>query len=178
MLLKLLRLTSLIGFMICVIGAIGCTPMMYDHDLVGKVIDGKSNEPIQGAVVLGYWEKWHAAVAGRMTNFYDAKETVTDENGNFKLEGKGLRVLSNITEAGAFIIKDPYIPGSIYYDKLERNNGVVKLYKMPDKQLINFYGTSVTTNIPSSKCKLYSTEEELLIERAIQVRKKARRGKR
>lgn len=46
----------------------------------GKVVDLETGEPIEGAVVAGAW-----VLAFNFTPFCDAKETVTDKNGEFIL---------------------------------------------------------------------------------------------
>ncbi len=51
----------------------------------GKVIDAKTKEPIDGAVVVAIWDEFHAALGSGFTDFYDAKETLTDKNGEFKI---------------------------------------------------------------------------------------------
>ncbi len=51
-----------------------------DGPYKGKVIDLEKGEPIEGAVVAGAW-----VLAFSLTPFCDAKETVTDKNGEFIL---------------------------------------------------------------------------------------------
>jgi len=51
-----------------------------DGPYKGKVIDLETGEPIEGAVVAGAW-----VLAFNFTPFCDAKETVTDRNGEFIL---------------------------------------------------------------------------------------------
>ena len=154
---------------VCLTTSISCTPMMYDDDLVGNVIDGETSDPIQSAVVLGKWNKWNLTPAGEITSYYDARETVTDEKGNFKLEGKGLRVLTNISHMTAYIIKDGYKWKATSYKRLTQNNGLVKLYKISKKQLVNYSGPSVYSIIPHDemyKIKLFIKEDDLLLNRA------------
>lgn len=172
--LKLAKITVFIGFISIILGATACTPILYDHDLVGKVVDGETNEPIHGAVVLGKWNKWHASVAGRMSNFYDASETVTDENGYFEIEGKGLRLFSNITPMTAYIIKTPYNLKTVDYKQLVKNNGVVKLYEMTENQLLKYYTPSVIANVPLGKCKIFIKESESISKFANGLRKNSR----
>jgi hypothetical protein len=69
----------------------GCLyAVRYDGTYRGKVIDADTREPIEGVVVLGVWYKEHSTVAGAVHEFYDARETVTDKNGEFELSGMGL----------------------------------------------------------------------------------------
>jgi len=59
-------------------------------------------------VVLGVWYKEIATVAGGVGSYYDAKEAVTDKNGEFEIKGKGLRVLTNIGPMHVLIFKTGY----------------------------------------------------------------------
>ncbi len=51
-----------------------------DGPYKGKVVDLETGEPIDGAVVAGVW-----VLAFSLTPFCDARETVTDKNGEFVL---------------------------------------------------------------------------------------------
>lgn len=51
----------------------------------GKVLDVETKEPLEGAVVLIFWERQFLTPAGRNAYFYDAREAVTDKNGEFEL---------------------------------------------------------------------------------------------
>ncbi len=62
----------------------------YDGTYKGKVIDADTREPIEGVVVLGTWYREYPTAAGAVHKFYDAKETVTDKNGEFEIPGVGL----------------------------------------------------------------------------------------
>ncbi len=62
----------------------------YDGTYKGKVIDADTREPIEGVVVLGVWYKEYPGAAGAVSKYYDAKETITDKNGEFEIPGVGL----------------------------------------------------------------------------------------
>jgi hypothetical protein len=49
----------------------------------GRLIDEKSGAPIQGVVVVGYWTNETPTLGGGATNCLDARETVSDVNGEF-----------------------------------------------------------------------------------------------
>lgn len=51
----------------------------------GRLIDEKSGAPIQGVVAVGYWTYMTPNVGGGTTHCLDARETVSDENGNFAI---------------------------------------------------------------------------------------------
>jgi len=53
----------------------------------GKVIDGDTLEPIEGALVVATWQKIRTVLITRTTEFKDAKETLTDENGEWSITG-------------------------------------------------------------------------------------------
>ena len=86
----------------------GFSIIRYDGDYRGSVIDAETGEPIEGAVVLGVWYKEVPTVAGPKRSYYDARETVTDKNGEFSIPGKGLIVLSNLEPMSATIFKAGY----------------------------------------------------------------------
>ncbi len=63
------------------------SPFPYCHlaPFLGKVIDADTKEPIAGAVVLAVYRSEVPSIAGPMSSFTDAQETLTDENGEFKI---------------------------------------------------------------------------------------------
>lgn len=73
----------------------------------GKVIDAETKAPISGAVVLVYW---YVDVPGfHMTStFYDAREVLTDANGEFFIDVIDIEGLApELTRAPQFIIFKP-----------------------------------------------------------------------
>lgn len=73
----------------------------------GKVIDAETKAPISGAVVLAYW---YVDVPGfHMTSkFYDAREVLTDANGEFFMDVMDIEGLApELTRAPQFIIFKP-----------------------------------------------------------------------
>ena len=93
-------------FFICTAGC--AYPIRYDGPYQGRVIDAETKQPIEGVVVLGVWYKEEPNVAGSTSTFYDAKETVTDKNGDFKIPGMGLKILSNVGTMNVLIFKAGY----------------------------------------------------------------------
>jgi hypothetical protein len=71
----------------------------YENDYKGKIIDADTGKPIEGVVVLGMWFKSYISPAGSSEKFYDAREAVTDSNGEFSIPGMGLLIFSNIDES-------------------------------------------------------------------------------
>ncbi|MBI4688571.1 MAG: hypothetical protein HY756_12500 [Nitrospirae bacterium] len=87
----------------------GCAyPFRYDGSYKGKVIDADTKQPIEGVVVLGVWNTVTITPGGGTHDFYDAKETVTDKNGEFEISGKGLKILSNLEPMDVIIFKAGY----------------------------------------------------------------------
>jgi hypothetical protein len=54
----------------------------------GKVIDAETKQPIEGAAVVAHWNYETLGPTGGGTNFLDAKETVTDKNGEFEIPSR------------------------------------------------------------------------------------------
>src|SRR5574337_1146621 len=87
----------------------GCMyAIRYDGTYSGKIVDADTGAPIEGVVVLGVWNVVHHGPAGGVAEYYDARETVTDKNGEFSVPGMGLRVMSNLEPIGVVIFKAGY----------------------------------------------------------------------
>jgi len=87
----------------------GCLyAVRYDGTYKGKVIDAETGKPLEGVVVLGVWYVTYPNPAGAWREYYDARETVTDGNGEFMIPGMGLRVLSNLEVMDVVIFKAGY----------------------------------------------------------------------
>jgi hypothetical protein len=99
-----LFLTFLSFFILCS----GCTIVGYDGPYEGKIIDFETRKPIEGAVVFGEWTKHTPSIAGAIGTYYDYMETLSDKNGNFKLNGVGLLIFSNIDEPFIGLFKAGY----------------------------------------------------------------------
>jgi len=90
----------------------------YDGDYEGQVVvDDETRQPIEGVVVLGTWEVLYPDVGGGSHRYFDAKETVTDKNGDFSISGEGLRVLSNLEPMSVVIFKAGYKCVEFKWDK-------------------------------------------------------------
>jgi len=80
----------------------------YDGPYSGRVIDADTGAPVEGVVVLGVWNTEQITPGGAVHNFHDARETVTDKNGEFEIPGMGLKILSNVTPMDVLIFKAGY----------------------------------------------------------------------
>lgn len=101
-----IKLIALIYFLLLFPAA--CYPVRYDGPYEGRVVDAETGQPIEGVVVLGVWYKETTTVAGAVSSYYDAKETVTDKNGDFNIRGMGLKILSNVGVMNVLIFKAGY----------------------------------------------------------------------
>jgi len=80
----------------------------YDGPYSGRVIDADTGAPVEGVVVLGVWNTEQITPGGAVHNFHDARETVTDKNGDFEIPGMGLKILGNVTPMDVLIFKAGY----------------------------------------------------------------------
>lgn len=87
----------------------GCmSAVRHEGTFTGRVIDADTGEPVEGAVVLATWSREYSTVAGAVSKFYDARETVTDRKGDFSIPGMGLEVMSNVLPMDVVIFKAGY----------------------------------------------------------------------
>lgn len=106
----MIRTGVILSFLLMIIiSTLGCVyAVRYDGPYRGKVIDAETREPLEGVVVLGVWYREYHTPAGAVHKFYDAKETVTDKNGEFSILGLGLRVITNVIPMHVMIFKAGY----------------------------------------------------------------------
>jgi hypothetical protein len=105
---KKIVLIALITIMVIII-LLGCaSAIRYDGPYEGRVINANTGEPIEGVVVLGKWSREHITPGGAVSEYYDARETVTDKNGEFYIPGQGLLIASNVTPMNVLIFKAGY----------------------------------------------------------------------
>jgi hypothetical protein len=62
----------------------------------GKVIDAETGDPIAGVVVLAEWYRRPNIFGSMHSTFYDAREVVTDVNGDYVMPSMGFRLLSTL----------------------------------------------------------------------------------
>lgn len=100
--------TNILAFILFLMFLTSCYAARIDGPYEGKVIDADTGQPIEGVVVLGTWSTETITPGGGTHEFYDAQETVTDKNGEFKIKGLDLKVLSNVAPMDIFIFKSGY----------------------------------------------------------------------
>jgi hypothetical protein len=108
----------------------GCLyAIRYDGPYHGKVVDEQTREPIEGVVVLGSWWVYHFDVGGGHSTYHDAREVVTEKNGEFSIRGEGLRILSSLQPMEFLIYKSGYTYFRGSWDTLRSDVYSVKVVK-------------------------------------------------
>jgi len=148
----------------------GCGPLIrYDGAYRGKIIDAYTGEPIEGVVVLGVWKRVYPGIAGSSSHFSDARETVTDENGEFSIPGMGLSIM--LGSMRVIIFKAGYDrvgyglwdslkisrPWSTKKIRWEGDKAIIPLRKLRMEERIK-RGSPSRPNIPMEKMKLMTKE--------------------
>lgn len=118
----------------------GCFPairlFVYDGTHKGRVVDADTRKPIEGVVVLGVWRSVFATPGGAVSDFYDARETVTDKDGNFSVPGQGVLILSNVDVMQCLIFKAGYKYHRFDWDTLKEGRGQRMNVKWEDSKPI------------------------------------------
>lgn len=170
---KLITWTAMVlsAFLLFLSHSASAAIFRFDGPYEGKVIDAETGKPIEGAVVLGVWNRIHSNVAGWNTEFFDAVETVTDKDGNFYVRGLGPLFMSNIDDMNMVIFKvgyehlacswkslkiDYYLKGII---KWEVNKAIIPLNKWTREQRLHRFG-DYSVQIPNNRKKLLIKEIE------------------
>ena len=164
---KILLLVSIIATFCCS----GCMyAVRYDGEYRGKVYDGETKQPIEGAVVLGIWNIAHPSPGGSWSEFYDARETLTNKNGEFSISGQGVRVLSNMEPMSVMVFKSGYVPidsrdwnsfatketldGPMFDKILNRESFPYKYKGNGKKNFLPFLDSSGVVNFPIRKMEV------------------------
>lgn len=142
----------------------------YDGPHKGRVIDADTGAPIEGVVVLGVWNTEKATPGGAVHDFYDARETTTDKNGDFEISGMGLKILGNVTPMDMLIFKAGYEHIGLYpwaslkedillrkKIKWEGEKAIIPLKKLTMEERRKRFG-SYYVDIPTEKQKLILQE--------------------
>jgi hypothetical protein len=150
-----------------------CVLVRYDGAYKGKIIDAETKKPIEGVVILGIWYKVHVGPGGGSHTFYEARETVSDRNGNFEIDGLGL-VWRLIDSMGVLIFKSGYqyigygmwdsfeIDGGLLTKKVEREGGraIIPLKKLTteERRKAATFPEYPPSKAPKDKVKLMMAE--------------------
>ncbi len=103
---KILSRLAIIGSLLVLTGCVSY--LRIDGPYEGKVVDFNTGQPIEGAVVLGYWSKAHLSPGGAWHTYYDSREVLTDKNGEFSIPGLGVMVMTMVEEMSITIFKAGY----------------------------------------------------------------------
>ena len=105
----MIRIVTIVVYVAFCVMSAGCVQVVgYEGDYKGRVIDAETGQPISGVVVLGVWWSKMPTPAGSTSHFHDARETVTDEKGEFTISGSGIKILSTVGPVDIFIFKAGY----------------------------------------------------------------------
>jgi len=165
------RIVTIVLYVVFCVMSAGCVQVVgYEGDYKGRVIDAETGQPISGVVVLGVWYSKTPTPAGSTSHFHDARETVTDEKGNFTLSGKGIKILSSVEPANISIYKAGYEYvelgswESLTYSKIlrekikwEGDRAIIPLKKMTMQERRK-EGTPSRPSIPDEKMQLLTKE--------------------
>ena len=129
-----------LSIMLLLLTTQGCFPairlFVYDGTHKGRAVDADTGKPIEGVVVLGVWRSVFATPGGAVSDFYDARETVTDKDGNFSIPGQGVMIMSNVDVMQCLIFKAGYKYQRFDWDTLKEGRGQRMNVKWEDNKPI------------------------------------------
>ena len=97
-------------------------PMHCAGPYKGKVIDRDTGQPIAGVVAVGTWSSQSIHPAGGSSHCQDAREAVTDENGEFVIKGIRSRFLGLDTFGMRInVYKVGYKRAHCYWEDVEKS---------------------------------------------------------
>jgi hypothetical protein len=89
--------------------AFGGDIFQYDPDISGKIVNYDTRKPMEGVVVSCVWFYDQVLFSeAPKREFYDYSETLTDQDGSFRIPGKGLCIIRNIYPPTISIFKAGY----------------------------------------------------------------------
>jgi len=81
---KLIIIFILATVILSTVSACGGWPFYYKPEFRGRVLDAETKAPIEGAVVVVlYWKSYLIRIVGSHSAILNARETLTDKNGDF-----------------------------------------------------------------------------------------------
>ena len=79
------KVSSLLMILLIAAFSAGCT-ITHKYDAYqGRVVDAETKKPIEGVAVLIVYRTQQFGLAGSVSQFADAQETLTDKNGEFRI---------------------------------------------------------------------------------------------
>ena len=85
-------------------------------------------------MVLGVWTSVFGSAGGAWREFYDAREAVTDEKGDFSVPGQGVLIMNNVDVMECTIFKAGYKYHCFDWDTLKGRTGQIMHVKWKDKK--------------------------------------------
>jgi hypothetical protein len=164
---KIVLIFILISLVLSITSCYGFAVIRKDGPYEGRVIDAETEEPIKGVVVLGTWSAEIITPGGATHNFHDAQETTTDKNGEFSVEGLGLKILSNVTPMDILIFKAGYEYESGSWSSLKKyarkikwegSKAIIPLKKLTMEDRKRQGSPDFSSKIPGNKMKLMLAE--------------------
>lgn len=126
--------------------ASGCTVTNKYEPYMGKVIDGETKQPIEGAAVLIVYYFQHFGLAGSVTDFADAQETLTDKNGEFRIPAIRLYKFSLLSGWERYPGVTVFKPG---YGCYPWHKGAASSHRDPNRMIL--HGEVPSYSLPSEK---------------------------
>ena len=98
---KKLSILLLLALSLC------CTGCSHYSDISGRVVDGSTGKPIEGALVVAQWTKPRGLPGMQYHDLHKIVETLTDKDGQFLLGGTSGFI---VNQPEMIIYKEGYIP--------------------------------------------------------------------
>lgn len=103
-----LRTMYWLAALVVLIHLSGCTIVYSSADVEGRIVDADTGEPVAGAVVVGIWQLESYPIHNHyMEDIIHVSESVTDEEGRYRLEGFALKFVGH--KSGSLYEYDPVI---------------------------------------------------------------------
>lgn len=80
-----MRKIAIVAVLMLFVTTSGCAMVYRYGPYNGNVIDAETKEPLEGAAVLAVYYTLSYGPGGSSSHYIDAQETVTDNNGEFKI---------------------------------------------------------------------------------------------
>lgn len=112
----------------------GC--LLHEGAYRGRVIDEETRSPVKDVVALGVWYDERGPLACSALVYCDAREAVTDEQGDFVLPGQGFRALKGRGAMRLIVFKAGYSHASGLWGSFGNSPGSEKFLRRGDALII------------------------------------------
>jgi hypothetical protein len=141
-----MKAVGIIIFLVMATLATGCAITHRYDPYFGKVVDKETMEPIEGAVVVAVYFTERANLAGAISHYADAQETVTDKNGEFRIPAIRINTLRPLSVWAVFNQIKIFKPGYGCYPDHKDVEPVFANGSLP-------FNTYVTVKLPMLKTR-------------------------